>query len=83
MGHGHGWSISVAMIMSSSFVFRPMGCHVGTGLSSFVLAELIIANENVGLPCFGGPWTAYQCHSVERPVTTISVRSRPRPMRLS
>ena len=30
--------------------------------SGFILAGFI-AGENVDLPCFGGPWTDYQCHS--------------------
>ena len=30
--------------------------------SGFILAGFI-ASENVDLPCFGGPWTDYQCHS--------------------
>ena len=66
MAHGHGRNISVCsvtMIMLSSLVTRPMDCHGGISLSSFVLAGLIIANENVDLPHFGGPWTDYQCHS--------------------
>ena len=38
--------------------------HVDGGirLSSFVLAGFI-ANENVDLPYFGGPWTDYRCNS--------------------
>ena len=84
MDHGHGRSISVTMIMASWFVSRPMECHGGIRFSSFVIAEPIIANKNVDLPYFGGPWTDYQCHSgTTIIVTTISVRSRPRPMRLS
>ena len=84
MDHGHGRSISVPMIMSSSFVSRPMDCHGGIRIYSFVIAELVIANENVGLPYFGRPWTNYQCHSGTTViVTTISVRSKPRPMWLS
>ena len=72
------------MIMSSSFVSRPMDCHGRIQFSSFVIAELITANENVDLSYFGGPWTDYQCHSgTTTIVTTISIRSRPRPMRLS
>ena len=63
MDHGHGRSISVTMIMSSSFVSRPIDCHGGIRLPRFVLAELIIANRNVNLPYFGGPWTDYHCHS--------------------
>ena len=34
----------------------------GIRLSDFILAGFI-ANENVDLPHFGGPWTDYQCHS--------------------
>ena len=30
--------------------------------SGFILAGFI-ASENVDLPCFGGPWIDYQCHS--------------------
>ena len=84
MDCGHGRSISVTVIMSSSFVSRPMDCHGGIQFSSFVIAELITANENVDLPYFGGPWMDYQCHSGTTIIaTTISVRRRPRPMRLS
>ena len=88
MNHGHGPSISVTMIMFSPFVSSLMDCHGGIRLSSFVIAELIITNENVDLPYFGGPWIDYQCHSVSGTtiiVTTISVWSRPRarPMRRS
>ena len=84
MDHGHGQSISITMIMFSSFVSRPMDCHGGIQFSSFVISELIIANENVDLPDFGGPWADYQCHNgTTITVTTISVRSKPRPMRLS
>ena len=38
--------------------------HVDGGirLSGFILAGFI-ANENVDLPYFGGPWTDYQCHN--------------------
>ena len=38
--------------------------HVDGGiqLCGFVLAGFI-ANENVDLPYFGGPWTDYQSHS--------------------
>ena len=84
MDHGHVRSISVTMIMSSSFVSCPMDCHGRIRCFSFVIAELIIANENVDLPYFGGPWTDYQCHNgTTIIVITISVRSRPRPMRPS
>ena len=30
--------------------------------SGFILAGFI-ANENVNLPYFGGPWMDYQCHN--------------------
>ena len=84
MDHGLGWSISVTMIMSSWFMSRPMDCHGGIRFSSFVIAELIIANVNADLPYFGGPWMDYQCHSgTTIIVTTVSVQSRPRPMGLS
>ena len=74
----------MSMIMSSSFVSRPMDCHGGIRLSSFVIADLIIANENVDLPYFGKRWTDYQCHSETTIiVTTVSGQSRPRPMQLS
>ena len=63
LNHGHGRSISVTMIMSSSFGSRQMDCHGRIRFSSFVIAELIIANENVDLPYFGGPWGDYQCHN--------------------
>ena len=63
MDCGHGRSMSITMIMSSSFVSRPMDCHGGIRFSSSVIAELITANENVDLPYFGGPWMDYQCHS--------------------
>ena len=33
-----------------------------SGFCGFFLAEFI-ANENVNLSYFGGPWTDYQCHS--------------------
>ena len=83
MDYGYGRSISVTMIMSSSFVSWPIDCRGGIQLSSFVIAELIAASLNVDLPYFSGPWTHYQCHSgTTIIVTTISVWSRPRPMRL-
>ena len=63
MVHCHEQSISVTMTMPSLFVTRKMDCHGGIRLSSFVLGGLIIADKNVGLQCFVGAWTDYQCHS--------------------
>ena len=59
------------------------GLSGGIRLASFVLAGLMIANENVDLPYFGGPWTDYQCHRETTSNYIISSEySRPRPMRL-
>ena len=78
MDKGHGRSINVRMIMPSSFVTRQMNNR----LSTFVPAGLIIADENVDFPYFGGPWTDH-CVTVEQPVTTLSIRTMPLFMRLS
>ena len=84
MDHGHGRSISVTIIMSSSSLTRSMESHGGIRPSSFVLAGLIIANENVDLPYFGGPWTDYQCRSGTTGKYIISSEhSWPRSTRLS
>ena len=59
------------------------GLSGGIRLSSFVLAGLMITNEKVDLPYFGGPWTDYQCHSETTGNYIISSEySRPRPLRL-
>ena len=56
MGQGHGRSINVTIIMPSSFV---TGLMDNSTQCSFVSAGIIIANENVDLPYFGGPWMDY------------------------
>ena len=72
------------MTMPWSSVTRSMESHGGIRLSGFVLAGLFIANENVDLLYFGGPWTDYQCRSeTSSNCIIISEYIRPRPMWLS
>ena len=49
----------------------------GIRLSSLVLAGLMIANENVNLPYFGGPWKDYHCHSETTGNYQFGVQYRP------